>query len=145
MHLLQILVMGLILPSEGLISSLIQVFSAHLIWRFKWISTSNSNTVPIFCISFQVIVTLLTHQPLTTFRLFSNVNNSNQICYSMMAGSIKSLLPRPQDFSKALYVVDIGQNDLSRGFKLGSEAQVRAFIPIMIANYSQYVQVLFVS
>ncbi|GAB4847899.1 hypothetical protein Ancab_026959 [Ancistrocladus abbreviatus] len=41
-----------------------------------------------------------------------------------------SILPRPGDFSKALYTFDIGQNDL--GFVLGK----RATIPDLIAQFS---------
>ena len=36
-----------------------------------------------------------------------------------------AFLPNPADFSKSLYTIDIGQNDLSRRFKNGSEAQVQ--------------------
>ncbi|TXG54658.1 hypothetical protein EZV62_019914 [Acer yangbiense] len=55
----------------------------------------------------------------------------------------KSGLPRPKDFSRALYTFDIGQNDLSYGFQHSSEEQVRASIPDILDQFSQAVQKLY--
>ncbi|KAH0984658.1 hypothetical protein GBA52_011835 [Prunus armeniaca] len=43
--------------------------------------------------------------------------------------SDRSTLPNPQDFAKALYTYDIGQNDLSVGFRKLSFDQIRAALP----------------
>lgn len=50
-------------------------------------------------------------------------------------------LPRPEDFSKALYTMDIGQNDLAYGFQHTTEEQVRASIPDILNQFSQAVHV----
>ncbi|KAK3183561.1 hypothetical protein Dsin_030847 [Dipteronia sinensis] len=53
----------------------------------------------------------------------------------------RSELPRPRDFSRALYTFDIGQNDLVYGLKHSNEEQVRATIPDILDQFSQAVQV----
>ena len=50
-------------------------------------------------------------------------------------------LPAPEDFSKALYTFDIGQNDLDAGFKSMTEKQVIESIPGIIGQLAQAVQV----
>ncbi|KAJ1382782.1 SGNH hydrolase superfamily [Sesbania bispinosa] len=55
----------------------------------------------------------------------------------------KSSLPRPDDFSRALYMFDIGQNDLAYGFQHISEEQVRGSIPNILRQFSQAVQQLY--
>lgn len=55
----------------------------------------------------------------------------------------RSLLPRPEDFSKALYTFDIGQNDLSVAFRTMNDEQLRATIPNIISQFSTAVQVSF--
>jgi len=54
----------------------------------------------------------------------------------------KSDLPRPEDFSKALYTIDIGQNDLAHGFQYTSEEQVQRSIPEILGNFSLAVKVI---
>jgi len=54
----------------------------------------------------------------------------------------KSGLPRPEDFSKALYTIDIGQNDLAYGFQHTSEEQVQRAIPEILSQFSQAVKVI---
>ncbi|KAK7829591.1 gdsl esterase/lipase [Quercus suber] len=49
-------------------------------------------------------------------------------------------LPRPQDFSKALYTFDIGQNDLSAGFRKMSFDQLRAALPDIVNQLATAVQ-----
>lgn len=53
----------------------------------------------------------------------------------------KSKLPKSMDFSKALYTIDIGQNDLSIGFTNSDLQSVRASIPDILSQFSQGVQV----
>ncbi|XP_024024014.1 GDSL esterase/lipase At5g14450 [Morus notabilis] len=42
---------------------------------------------------------------------------------------VKTSLPRPEDFSKALYSLDIGQNDLHAGLKSMTEEQLKGSFP----------------
>ncbi|XP_059640425.1 GDSL esterase/lipase At5g14450-like [Cornus florida] len=55
----------------------------------------------------------------------------------------RSNLPRPEDFSKALYTFDIGQNDLSVGFRKLSVEQHRAAIPDIVNQFAAAVQHLY--
>ncbi|XP_062106845.1 GDSL esterase/lipase At3g27950 [Humulus lupulus] len=55
----------------------------------------------------------------------------------------KGRLPRAEDFSKALYTFDIGQNDLAIGFQYSSEKQVQASIPDILGQLSQAIQQLY--
>nr|AAA83209.1 coil protein [Medicago sativa] len=57
--------------------------------------------------------------------------------------SLKSGLPRPEDFSKALYTIDIGLNDLASGFLRFSEEQVQRSFPEILGNFSQAVKQLY--
>lgn len=50
-------------------------------------------------------------------------------------------IARPQEFSKALYTFDIGQNDLAYGYQHSSEEQVRASIPDILDAFCEAVQV----
>jgi len=54
----------------------------------------------------------------------------------------KSGLPRPEDFSKALYTIDIGQNDLAYGFQHSSEEQVQRSISEILSQFSQAMKVI---
>ena len=54
---------------------------------------------------------------------------------------MKSGLPRPEEFSRAIYTIDIGQNDLAFGLQHGSEEQVRGSIPEILSQFSKAVQV----
>ncbi|KAK4597892.1 hypothetical protein RGQ29_015420 [Quercus rubra] len=53
---------------------------------------------------------------------------------------IESSFPRPEDFSKALYTLDIGQNDLHGGFVSMTEKQVLASIPNIINQSAEAVK-----
>jgi hypothetical protein len=55
--------------------------------------------------------------------------------------SERSKLPRPEDFSKALYTFDIGQNDLSVGFRKMNFDQLRAAMPDIVNQLATAVQV----
>ncbi|MCL7033506.1 hypothetical protein MKW94_013668 [Papaver nudicaule] len=52
-------------------------------------------------------------------------------------------LPKPEDFSKALYTFDIGQNDLSYTLQTTSETETRAAIPIILDLFSTAIQQLY--
>ncbi|KAL5572811.1 hypothetical protein UlMin_022408 [Ulmus minor] len=52
----------------------------------------------------------------------------------------KSKLPNPEDFAKALYTFDIGQNDLSVGFRKLSSEQLLAAIPDIVNQLAKAVQ-----
>ncbi|GAB4846752.1 hypothetical protein Ancab_025760 [Ancistrocladus abbreviatus] len=58
-------------------------------------------------------------------------------------GLSKSHLPRPQDFSKALYTMDIGQNDLAYGFQYTNEQEVLSSIPDIIDQFTNATQQLY--
>ncbi|XXG88741.1 hypothetical protein AAC387_Pa12g0917 [Persea americana] len=55
----------------------------------------------------------------------------------------KSNLPKPEEFTEALYTLDIGQNDLAAGFKSMSDDQVLASIPNILNQFDQAVQQLY--
>ncbi|KAI8533582.1 hypothetical protein RHMOL_Rhmol10G0021300 [Rhododendron molle] len=57
--------------------------------------------------------------------------------------SQRSNLPIPEDFSKALYTIDIGQNDLVEGFRNTNDEQFRAEIPDIMNKFSAAVQQLY--
>ncbi|XP_075657050.1 GDSL esterase/lipase At3g27950-like [Castanea sativa] len=56
---------------------------------------------------------------------------------------IKNNLPRPEDYSKALYTLDSGQNDLHFGLVQTTEEQVRASIPNIIDMFAVAVKKLY--
>ncbi|KAF2316335.1 hypothetical protein GH714_041676 [Hevea brasiliensis] len=55
----------------------------------------------------------------------------------------KSNLPRPADFSRAIYTFDIGQNDLAYGFQHTTEEQVRKSIPDILNQFAEAVHRLY--
>lgn len=59
----------------------------------------------------------------------------------LFSNGVKSRLPLPGDFSKALYTFDIGQNDLHIGFKFMTEEQVQASIPNITHQFASVVEV----
>ncbi|KAI3957739.1 hypothetical protein MKX01_007570 [Papaver californicum] len=56
----------------------------------------------------------------------------------------KANVPKAEDFSKALYTIDIGQNDLAYGFHYTTERQTRAAIPNIHDLFSTAVHVLYI-
>lgn len=52
-------------------------------------------------------------------------------------------LPRQEEFAKALYTFDIGQNDLSVGFRTMSYDQLKATIPDIVSHFASAVRVRF--
>ncbi|KAI9078053.1 hypothetical protein K1719_039978 [Acacia pycnantha] len=74
---------------------------------------------------------------------FKQFKYGAKVLYNRTEPPFKSGLPRPDEFSKALYTFDIGQNDLGYGFQHGSEAQVRSSIPNILETFHQAVQQLY--
>ncbi|XP_030484614.2 GDSL esterase/lipase At5g14450 [Cannabis sativa] len=68
---------------------------------------------------------------------------SNRLISNSSSGVSKGRLPRAEDFSKALYTLDIGQNDLAIGLQYSSEEQVKAFIPDILGQLSQAIHQLY--
>ncbi|KAK9272673.1 hypothetical protein L1049_003050 [Liquidambar formosana] len=71
----------------------------------------------------------------TLYKQLSSNKGSRRLC--------EMNLPRPEDFSKALYTMDIGQNDLAYGFQHTTEEQVVASIPDILNQLSRAVQQLY--
>ncbi|KAG5527148.1 hypothetical protein RHGRI_028160 [Rhododendron griersonianum] len=63
--------------------------------------------------------------------------------YNRGGNSDRDKLPKPEEFSKALYTFDIGQNDLSVGFRKLSDEQLRAAMPDIINQFASAVQHLY--
>lgn len=57
--------------------------------------------------------------------------------------SEREKLPRQEEFAKALYTFDIGQNDLSVGFRTMSVDQLKATIPDIVSHLASAVRVRF--
>ncbi|XVF02571.1 hypothetical protein REPUB_Repub04eG0186100 [Reevesia pubescens] len=64
----------------------------------------------------------------------------NELNKEGVNSNIKSKLPRPVDFSQALYTFDIGQNDLAAAFKSMTEKQVVKSVPGIINRLAQAVK-----
>lgn len=61
----------------------------------------------------------------------------------MSGGVFEMLMPKEEDFSRALYTFDIGQNDLTSGYFLNmSTSEVRAYIPDVLGQFSNIVKVI---
>lgn len=61
-----------------------------------------------------------------------------------VGGIFQQLLPEETDFSRALYIFDIGQNDLTAGYKLNmSTKQVKAFVSDVLVQLSNVIKVSF--
>lgn len=56
---------------------------------------------------------------------------------------VEDNLPKPEDFSKALYTMDIGQNDLAYGFQFNPAGRVRASIPDILKLLSRAIHQLY--
>ncbi|GKV23019.1 hypothetical protein SLEP1_g32808 [Rubroshorea leprosula] len=56
---------------------------------------------------------------------------------------ITGRLPKPEEFGKALYTLDSGQNDLNYGFATTTVEQVNASTPNLINQFSQYIETLY--
>lgn len=64
--------------------------------------------------------------------------------FFLVGGIFQQLLPEETVFSRALYVFDIGQNDLTAGYKLNmSTEQVKAYVPDVLVQLSNVIKVSF--
>lgn len=61
--------------------------------------------------------------------------------FSDIKSESKGNLPRPEDFSKALYTLDIGQNDLAHALGWMTVEQVQASIPNITQKFASAVEV----
>ncbi|KAJ1405337.1 SGNH hydrolase superfamily [Sesbania bispinosa] len=56
-------------------------------------------------------------------------------------GVFKKMLPKEEYFSQALYTFDIGQNDLTAGYKLNmTTEQVKGYIPDVLGQFSKVIR-----
>ncbi|XWS15335.1 hypothetical protein CRYUN_Cryun35bG0086900 [Craigia yunnanensis] len=68
----------------------------------------------------------------------------NQLWLNRKIPPHKIDLPRPGDFSKAIYTLDIGHNDLAYGYlQHRAEEKIRASIPDILSQFSQAVHLLY--
>lgn len=65
--------------------------------------------------------------------------------FSAEISEITSKLPKPEDISQALYILDIGQNDLHYGLVTMTRKQVTESIPYIISQFALSIEVVFVS
>jgi len=65
------------------------------------------------------------------------------VCLKILANNSleRSKLPVPEEFSKALYTFDIGQNDLSVGFRKMNFDQIRETMPDIVNQLASAVKV----
>ncbi|KAL6351518.1 hypothetical protein AAG906_040872 [Vitis piasezkii] len=71
---------------------------------------------------------------------FSDFRNRSQI-FRNRGGVFQELLPKEEDFAAALYTFDIGQNDLTAGYKLNmTTEQVKAYVPDLLDSLSNIIK-----
>lgn len=64
------------------------------------------------------------------------------LVYQIPGGVLEKLLPEEDYFSQALYTFDIGQNDLTAGYKLNfTSEQIKAYIPDVLRQFANVVKV----
>ncbi|KAJ6689094.1 hypothetical protein OIU85_005495 [Salix viminalis] len=74
---------------------------------------------------------------------YSDFKKRSQI-FRRQGGIFETLLPKPDYFSKALYTIDIGQNDLTAGYKLNlTTEQVKANVPDILGQFSDVVKQIY--
>lgn len=61
--------------------------------------------------------------------------------FSAKRSSQRSNLPRPEDFPKALYVFDIGQNDIAAGLRKKNDTDFHLSVPDIVEQLAKAVQV----
>ncbi|KAI3733456.1 hypothetical protein L6452_12899 [Arctium lappa] len=80
---------------------------------------------------------------LLQFEQFKKQSSALYLEGSERSSDIKDRLPRPEDFSRALYAFDIGQNDLHAGIISMKEEQVKTYIPTIINEFAAVVEKLY--
>ncbi|KAK9096266.1 hypothetical protein Sjap_021763 [Stephania japonica] len=112
----------------------------------------NFSTGANFATASSTIVPLRHVLPLGDFSPFSlNVQHSQFIrlkndssIIGQVGGLFKDLLPKEEYYSRALYTIDIGQNDIGAGlYESKSIQEIRASIPIIVSNFSANVKSLY--
>nr|KYP36480.1 GDSL esterase/lipase At3g26430 family [Cajanus cajan] len=74
------------------------------------------------------------------FQQFSDFKTRSNLLRKQ-GGVFKELLPKKEYFSQALYTFDIGQNDLTAGYKLNlTTEQVKAYIPDVLGQFSDVIK-----
>ena len=61
--------------------------------------------------------------------------------FSVKTNSNRSTLPRPEDFSKALYLFDIGQNDIAAGLRKKNDTDFHLSVPDIVEQLAKAVHV----
>ncbi|XP_021743517.1 GDSL esterase/lipase At5g14450-like [Chenopodium quinoa] len=65
---------------------------------------------------------------------------SHEVYQQAKTSIAKSRLPRPEDFSKAIYMFDIGQNDIDFLLRLTTEDQVQESLPFIINYFASAIE-----
>ena len=73
---------------------------------------------------------------------FITVGNIVLVCFTPKNPDFTDRLPKPEEFSNALYMLDCGQNDLHYGLITTTEEQVKASIPNIISQFAVAIEVL---
>ncbi|KAA8533218.1 hypothetical protein F0562_033249 [Nyssa sinensis] len=77
------------------------------------------------------------------FVQFSDFHRRSQTIRKQ-GGIFQLFLPEEIDFSRALYTFDIGQNDLTAGYKLNmSTEQVKAYVPDVLGQFSNIIKYVY--
>ncbi|XP_031404297.1 GDSL esterase/lipase At3g27950-like [Punica granatum] len=99
-------------------------------------ATAGSSILPGFFSPFDlgVQISQFSQFKSRTTELYNNVSSSGEASHDCV-------IPKPDDFLKALYVFDIGQNDLTLGFQNMTPPQVVATFPNILNRFTQAVQV----
>ncbi|PKI55198.1 hypothetical protein CRG98_024489 [Punica granatum] len=101
-------------------------------------ATAGSSILPGFFSPFDlgVQISQFSQFKSRTTELYNNVSSSGEASHDCV-------IPKPDDFLKALYVFDIGQNDLTLGFQNMTPPQVVATFPNILNRFTQAVQQLY--
>lgn len=74
---------------------------------------------------------------------FNDFQRRSQILRNR-GGVFKGLLPKAEDFSRALYTFDIGQNDLTAGYFLNMTTdEVRAYVPDVLDQFKTVIKYIY--
>lgn len=68
---------------------------------------------------------------------------SSDLYLEEKSSDVKDRLPRPEDFTRALYAFDIGQNDLHAGIISMKEEQVKTYIPTIVNEFASALEKLY--
>lgn len=139
-HSVQILDMVRILQLE--VHPFFQVAIVHFTLESRFPNSYSSNLETLSFI-INSVTTVSVFSPCTTTKILYSLLPSSDLRINISGTNplLKSTLPRPGEFEKALYTFDIGQNDLAYGFQHTSEAETLASIPKILDGFSQAVLV----